>query len=393
MAIDAPLLKRYLDYPKFRGDSNTIVLLDAGYLAIAECRRGFEKLGHRVETIKPGAAFIERLLKLLVDVKPDVLFTVNHLGFDEEGKLAGLLTDLQIPFASWFVDSPAYILKNNRHNISDKCAVFSWERSWLPYLQEMGFREALFLPLATDPEIFRPLEKVPPVFTSPLSFVGSSMTDANRKWEKKVPINRVEELAGEAYAAKMSKRQKPMGDILVELGESLDDGDRFRDMEAAVVWRTTQEFRIRLTKALIPHGLTIFGDDGWKKLLPGYKRVKGGVNYYRELPQVFNGTTVNINATSFQMDRAVNQRVFDAAACGAFLLTDHQADMEEFFTIGRDAVCYTTPEEAAELARWYLEHEADRKRIASAAREAVLSGHTYAHRMLSVILHLKRLFG
>ena len=93
-------LRKVLDYSRFRSSSCKIVILDSGYLTVAECARGLEKLGHKVFPLALGDDFIKRLLNLLVMVKPDFLLTVNHLGFDEEGKLTDLLSELRIPFAS-----------------------------------------------------------------------------------------------------------------------------------------------------------------------------------------------------------------------------------------------------------------------------------------------------
>jgi spore maturation protein CgeB len=150
------ILFRYLDYPKLKEPPFRVVLLDSGYFTVRECRKGLEQLGHKVFTIAPGPDFIKRLLSLLVEARPDFLLAINHLGFDEEGKLTGLLTELKLPFASWYVDSPTYILYGGEVNCSPYCAVFCWERSYLGPVEEMGFHSPTFLPLATDPEIFSP---------------------------------------------------------------------------------------------------------------------------------------------------------------------------------------------------------------------------------------------
>ena len=93
------------------------------------------------------------------------------------------------------------------------------------------------------------------------------------------------------------------------------------------------------------------------------------------------------------MNSAVNQRVFDTAACGGFLLTDHQADMDLFFEPGKDAVCYGSIEEAVELAGYYLKHEKERESIAHAARKRVLAEHTYDKRMATLVSAMVGKFG
>ena len=86
----------------------------------------------------------------------------------------------------------------------------------------------------------------------------------------------------------------------------------------------------------------------------GKFRLGPQLNYYKELPFFYNACTVNFNATSIQMGKAVNQRVFDVPACGAFLLTDHQESVEGLFEVGKEVVTYKDRGEIADLARFYL---------------------------------------
>ncbi|HEX2769612.1 MAG TPA: glycosyltransferase, partial [Geobacteraceae bacterium] len=363
------ILFRYLDYPKLKEPPFRVVLLDSGYLTVRECRKGLEKLGHRVFTIVPGPDFIKRLLTLLVEVRPDFLLAINHLGFDEEGKLTGLLTELKVPFASWYVDSPTYILYGGEENISPYCAVFCWERAYLQPVAEMGFHSPTFLPLATDPEVFSPGgNPVNGRFASSLAFVGDSMETAQTKWEKKLS-NKVKKDIASISAEKMQiDRKKEILEIFPSLeGHAVCKRSRL-DIEAALIWKATQEYRLRLARSLIPLGLVIYGDAGWSRFFARKRILRPKVDYFRELPDVYRGTDVNINCTSFQMKTAVNQRVFDVAACGGFLLSDYQEDMDRFFEVGKEAICFRTTEEAVSLAAYYLVKDTERRKIAEAAR-------------------------
>ena len=392
--IDAnSILFRYLDYPKLKVPSFRVVLIDSGYLTVLECRKGLEKLGHKVFTIAPGPDFIKRLLTLLVETRPDFLLAINHLGFDEEGKLTELLSELKVPFASWYVDSPTYILYGGEKNNSPYCAVFCWERSYLGPVEEMGFDSPTFLPLATDPEVFS--TKGNPVigrFASPLAFVGDSMESAQRKWEKKLPKGARKEIA--AIPAEKMKIDRKKG-ILENFPSLAGHGECRRsrlDIEAALIWKGTQGYRVRLARALAPLGLVIYGDPGWRRLMDRKGMLRPRVDYFRELPEVYRGSAVNINCTSFQMRTAVNQRVFDVPACGGFLLSDYQADMERFFDVGKEAICFRSAEEAASLAAHYLGNEGERKRIAEAARRRVLAEHTYEKRMTALVATMRERF-
>ena len=103
-------------YPKFRSTDPKILFFDSGYFLCDEILAALKRLGvdHRIIPLgnrETGSnAFIEDLLKAVVDFRPDFVLTVNHFGLDREGRLAGLLEELGLPLASWFVDNPHLIL-------------------------------------------------------------------------------------------------------------------------------------------------------------------------------------------------------------------------------------------------------------------------------------------
>ena len=387
------VILKYLDYQKLKEPPFRVVILDSGYHTVRECRKGLEKLGHSVFTIAPGPDFIKRLLNLLVEAHPDFLLAVNHLGFDEEGKLTGLLTELKIPFASWYVDSPTYILYGGGENISPYCAIFCWERSYLGPVEEMGFHSPTFLPLATDPEVFSPGgNSVESRFVAPLAFVGDSMETARRKWEKIISGRVKKEIESISAEEMQIDRKKEILDIFPSLAGHAECRRSELDIEAALIWKATQHYRVSLAKALVPLGLVIYGDSGWRGLIDRKGILRPPVSYFRELPEVYRGTSVNINCTSFQMKTAVNQRVFDVPACGGFLLGDYQEDMDQFFEVGKEAVCFRSTEEAVSLAAHYLRNGPARKTIAESARCRVLAEHTYDKRMATLVAAMRQKF-
>jgi Uncharacterized protein conserved in bacteria len=109
------------------------------------------------------------------------------------------------------------------------------------------------------------------------------------------------------------------------------------------------------------------------------------VNYYEELPDFYLQSDVNFNCTSVQMKGAVNQRVFDVPAAGAFLLTDSRAQLARMFEPGREVAVFERPEEAPELLARYLADAPARRRMAEAGRARVLAEHTYVHRLGSLL--------
>jgi hypothetical protein len=87
---------------------------------------------------------------------------------------------------------------------------------------------------------------------------------------------------------------------------------------------------------------------------------------------------------------ANNMRLYEATGVGAMLLTDAKENLPELFEPGREAVAYRSVEECAELIRYYLDHEEERRAIARAGQERTLREHTYLHRMEEFLEIVKR---
>ena len=83
-------------------------------------------------------------------------------------------------------------------------------------------------------------------------------------------------------------------------------------------------------------------------------------------------------------------RVYEALACGAFLMVDAQRDVLASFTDREDLVIFRDAEELRELLRYYLARPEERRAIAEAGRRKALEKHTYRQRiedMLKVVMN------
>lgn len=86
-----------------------------------------------------------------------------------------------------------------------------------------------------------------------------------------------------------------------------------------------------------------------------------------------------------------NMRLFEATGVGACLLTDNGTNMDELFVPDREVVTYDTIDEAVEKARYLLEHDDERRRIAAAGQQATLTRHQTIDRARLVDDHIQRL--
>lgn len=386
-----------LRYGKFRDPSARVLLMGFPYFLSREIERALEALGHRTIKVpvskgENGEAIVARFIEAILAHKPDFLLTVNHLGFDEEGVLTSLFRSIEMPVASWFVDSPELIVKGFAGNVSPLCSIFVWDRSYVEPMKRMGFEDVHYLPLAADETVFRPIRlssRQRRMYECDVGFVASSMTEAVDKWFGRLTPE-LRSLA-DVWAKDFAGPRQPMEAFFQgrpeqerRLVEGLSAKGRM-DFEAAVLWKATMNYRLSCLEALRGFHLTVHGDAGWDKILGREIRRLPRLDYYRELPFFYNACKVNLNATSLQMPQAVNQRVFDVPACGAFLVTDRQEALEELFVPGLEVVAFDGPDELAALVRHYLVRPEERARIARRGRERVFADHTYRRRLAALV--------
>lgn len=400
-------LRDRLRYPKFQGGALTIGLFDFGYFLTEEIARAVKALGHSVVRV-PGRKdetcgdILGRAIETIATHKPDFFLTVNHLGFDEDGALADLFRAIEMPAAIWYVDSPNLVVRAFPKNVSPFSSVFVWDEGFMEQMKLLGFGNVSYLPLGMDESVFRPR-----ILSSAerrkiganIGFVGNSMVAPARDQLAKVPVElraAVEKTAQRLGAARRmtfpEAAEAAMDHGEREAFEALPERDR-SGFEAAVLWRATLLYRLSCLRTLEEFRPCIRGDAGWKGLVNGKFRLGPPLNYYKELPSFYNACTVNFNATSIQMGKAVNQRVFDVPACGAFLLTDHQESVEGLFEEGEEIVTYRDRGEIAGLARFYLGNGRAREAVAKKGRERVLGEHTYRHRVDEIVRRVRRTFG
>jgi len=379
-------LRQTLGYRKFAGETLTVLLLDGQYHLYGECRNALEARGHRTVTINVGysaAEVVRDLLWGLVEYRPDFVLSINQIGFDQDGTVGQLLEQLQIPVAVWYVDSPFFVLRQSSLPAAAVSTVFAWERTLVDVMRRAGVEDVHYLPLATDPECFRPAGHG---IKQSLTFVGDSMTNARKKWQGRLSPagrKRAKQIANQLL---VDRRLDLFGGLRGTMGPQR------ADILAAATWQATARYRRGVLKTVADAGLQIMGDSAWPALLPTAS-YGGTVRYGAELAAFYESSKVNLNMTSLQMPTAVNQRVFDVPAAGGFLLTDGQADVYEHFDVGQELIAFEDPAQLPDLVRHYQRHDSERRSIVARGRERVLRDHTYQLRVSKMLQVLRARYG
>lgn len=130
-----------------------------------------------------------------------------------------------------------------------------------------------------------------------------------------------------------------------------------------------------------------------QELRERYPRSFIGKAPYTEMPKIYGQSKIGfhyIECTSPLRDH-VSMRVYEILAGGALLMAN-ALEEEAFESVGlrdgQELVVYRNPAELFRLVEYYLGHETERKRIASAGQQAALTSHTYrqrVERMLAIL--------
>ncbi len=320
-------------------------------------QRAFESLGWRVETFDldahrraaipvPGALdpLVNRLLGYLelapVDHKADRAMMMKARGIDpsivlvtcSEAVRAASLVQLKISHPGMklitiFPDT----LFNMRRNLIESLPLYdlfcTHTRAGIPFLERLGCRAPLFVPLAADPGLHHP-----------------------------VPLSPEDE--------------REFGCDVVYVGN----------------WRAEHE---ALFSRLRDFDLAIWGTHLWTRAKDPWvrSRWRGRPLHTGELYAKANiAAAICLNPIDPLNLPGHNQRVFELPACRVFSLVTRSEDTTTLFREGETVACFGSPEELVEKIRTYLARPEERRRIADAAyRHVVEGGHTYRDRAQAIL--------
>jgi len=208
------------------------------------------------------------------------------------------------------------------------------EEPFLDRLYDMGCDNALYLPLAADPDFHKPLDLTSMEkhqFGSDVSFLGAGYPNRQRAF-----------------------------------------------------------------KRLFGYDFKIWGTE-WDNdpAFDPYVQRKGTRISPEDAVRVFNATKVNLNLhSSVRPDELVpkgdfvNPRTFELSACKAFQLVDERDLLPELFRPD-ELVTFTDMEDLIQKIDYYLVHGDERESIAKKAHGRVLAEHTYARRMRTLLDFIK----
>lgn len=350
----------------------------------------------------PHPSEIPVLIERLRPFFPALIIVINDAGLDFQGLFQEQLIKMGCHIVNWYHDYPFYeeIFQQRKMVPSKERIDFVSENSFVDEMTKRGFN-CNFLPLATDPNFFYTLDKID--YRTDISFVGNSSSLFIDSVLTEYRTNEIEKLLPLLGILKKQYYKNPQSNLREYLLENSPLWERktYLGKEETLFileWLCGYFYRrdfIKLLSDKYPGRFICYGDADWKHFIDP-SIVSTEACYYSNLHETYQTTKINLNVNRIQIRTSFTQRIFDCAACGAFLLTDKRTLNDLFFkTDGPEIelVQFSSFDECCGLIDYFLSHDQERKAIAARAQKKVLSEHTYAHRLAAILSKCKSQWG
>lgn len=350
----------------------------------------------------------DNLLNEITDFNPNLILSINLIP-----QLSILCKELNIKYAVWTVDTTIFPDRFDKFYISDNTYLFLFDKELVKRFLNVGYRNAFYLPLASNTERCQPLiltDDEKKTYSTDISFAGCSMIndcneystfyktkiedDAinNTDLEVKSEANYLKKIMNESLrlhdncifefniAAIISKLEKKYKRYVIPL--YLPDMEQ---LEFLLGKELSSRKRTAIIKSLKKYNISIYGDEDWKQISEISDKFKGKAEHYKILPKIYCASKINLNISRVFCNESLTMRVFDVLACKSFLLSDYKQDFVEYFNPEKDLVLYSSINELAEKIDYYLTHEEERLIIAENGFKNVIAAHSIKRRMLAIL--------
>lgn len=336
----------------------------------------------------------------LKKIKPDFIFTTGGIGI---GRLYEHLISSKVPYVTWMADNPLLLLKS-KFKPDSNFNIFVWDNTYVEELRNAGYENVFYLPLATNPKIFKKLslsQEEKEYYSCEVSFAGNIndpyVADMYQKYQSLFYEMFTPKVVKEVIKLQSLNPRQRIIDILIQtqkkLGINSTDSQEYKnylnqkvgDHLEIIEGIAMKKFRMDVVKSLACFNINVYGAGEWEKIQGPGVIYKGYLDNRTQLPKLHNASMINLNLTISQSREAVNMRIFDVAACGGFVVSDYTKDLGSLFKLGEEVVAFKKRGELKGLIKYFLDNSTERENIALNARKRVLSEHTYTHRMNSLV--------
>ncbi|RKM54339.1 spore maturation protein CgeB [Butyrivibrio sp. X503] len=342
---------------------------------------------------------ITNLGNLIAEHRPLFIFSINFFPF-----IAMLCERIKVPYVCVSVDCPVLEIYNNAIK-SPYNRVFLFDKKQYESVAYANPNCIFHLPLGGAVDRMNATTKGAVGYDFDISFIGSLYTEKDPYAALKLPsgiesgleekmlrqlkeniygleyventltdeeISAIKDADPEFYSSRLSIRNL---DRQIVLDDYL--GSHITVLERKEILNT-------LAESIGNYKLDLFTTSNTKELSP-LIRNRGIAKSFTEMPIIFKKSKINLNTTMRAIRSGLPQRIWDILACGGFLLTNYQPELDEFLTPGVHLETYRSIDELVEKSVYYLEHDDEREAIAQNGYKKICEEDSVLHRVMAMI--------
>jgi spore maturation protein CgeB len=324
-----------------------------------------------------------------------VAFRVNHAR-----GLAEACQRLGLPLKVWEID-PATDAIDPVIGDTSCTRVFTYRKAQVAAFEAANLR-AEYLPLAADVQRRRPVQ-ADEAHRSDLCFVGNSTVERGRRCQQEVlaawvlchggDLESAAEgqrhleawLAAQSQDFSTSRVEAIIAATAPGFLETCRAGAHLPDPVPLVAEIAAADKRIQYVANLGQLGIHVWGDAAWKATEPYGAIYRGPAGHRDELTAIYSGSAIQIDVGRLYQQDMITMRVFDAMACGAFVLAEYSDALAEEFEIGVELDAYRDLQELLDKAERWLAHPEERAAVAAKGLAAVRERHTIRGRVARML--------
>ena len=378
-----------------KGRGEQAALVCAGGLMVGDLSDALRDEGYSTATWSIEQLSDEELQRTVSRLQPALIASINY-----SHGLAEACQEASLPLVVWEIDPSTDKLQPTRAGAG--AHIFTYRRKQEVEYRNAGFSQVEYLPLAANTDFRQPVEldsSEDEQYLNTVSFVGNSMVEqANRFRERFVDLycawrgnsdQAVEEastaittvLAGQSEDWCRYRIPELVDEHLSDFSQVMSAQDPEDHPVVLLAEMAAADKRITCIANLGQVNVAVWGDEGWSDLSEYGVKHMGPAGHRAELNRIYSGSTINLDIGRIYQSDIVTMRVFDALACGGFVLTEHSDALSELFEIGTEIDCYRTFEELMAKVEHYMDHPDEAHAIAERGMARVRRDHTISSRI------------
>lgn len=349
------------------------------------------------ESTKNSEKLANMVVKSILDNKANAVFSFNYFPVAAIAAAA-----CKVKYISWTYDSPYILLYSKTIELPTNYA-FVFDKNEYLNLRSKGAETVYHLPMAADTDYYDSIELTGAErkkYAADIALIGSMYTESKHNLIRHFKglddytagyLDGIMNMQKQIYGASILERGLTPEIIknIQKVCPMYESGDGIEDAS----WVLANYFVARNITAMERQELV--GELSQKFRVSIYTPEKtptlplvdnrGTVEYYKDSPKAIKCAKINLNITLRSIVNAIPLRAFDIMGCGGFLLTNYQADFEDYFIPGTDFVYFESKDDLIEKAGYYLEHDDERMAIADSGYKKVKKAHNFNTRVSEMI--------